>query len=82
MRKLYCLLWRDFAITHKFAGRKVDDILKQKKGNIKRAKLPAGSPSWEEFSEMTWQEIESGASANEPGFKVVRKLLTDRRFDR
>jgi len=60
----------------------VSDILKQKKGNIKQAPLPPGSPSWEEFSEMTWEQIEEGAQANEPGFKVVRKLLTDKRFDR
>jgi hypothetical protein len=31
---------------------------------------------------MRWEEIENGAAANEPGFKVVKKLLTDKRFDR
>jgi hypothetical protein len=31
---------------------------------------------------MSWEQIESGAAANEPGFKVVRKLLTDKRFDK
>jgi hypothetical protein len=31
---------------------------------------------------MTWEEIEGGAEANVPGFKVVRKLLTDKRFDK
>jgi hypothetical protein len=31
---------------------------------------------------MTWEEIEAGAKANRPGFKTVRKLLSDRRFDR
>jgi hypothetical protein len=31
---------------------------------------------------MSWEEIEYGAELNEPGFKVVRKLLTDKRFDR
>jgi hypothetical protein len=31
---------------------------------------------------MTWEEIEDGAEANVPGFKVVRKLLTDKRFDK
>jgi hypothetical protein len=31
---------------------------------------------------MTWEEIEEGAEVNKPGFKVVRKLLTDKRFDK
>lgn len=31
---------------------------------------------------MTWEEVEEGAVANIPGFKVVRKLLTDKRFDK
>ncbi|MFB2937502.1 hypothetical protein ACE1B6_19815 [Aerosakkonemataceae cyanobacterium BLCC-F154] len=64
-------------IAHKFS-----DILKAKKGSIKQAELPEGSPSWEEFSEMIWEEIERGVQENLPGFKVVRKLLSDRRFDK
>ena len=31
---------------------------------------------------MTWEQVEDGARANRPGFKVVRKLLTDKRFDK
>jgi len=31
---------------------------------------------------MTWEQIESGAKVNRAGFKVVRKLLTDKRFDK
>jgi hypothetical protein len=31
---------------------------------------------------MTWEQIEEGTKANKLGFKVVRKLLTDKRFDR
>ncbi len=31
---------------------------------------------------MDWEEIEKGAEANISGFKVVRKLLSDRRFDK
>lgn len=57
-------------------------ILKQKRGGIRQAPLPSGSPSWDEFREMTWEQIEDGANAGKPGFKVVRKLLTDKRFDR
>jgi hypothetical protein len=60
----------------------VIDILKLKKGSIKQAQLPPGSPDWDEFSLMTWAQIEEGAHENRPGFRVVRKLLTDRRFDR
>jgi hypothetical protein len=38
--------------------------------------LPQGSPSWDEFNEMSWEQIEQGAEENIPGFKVVRKLLS------
>ncbi|MEG3840208.1 hypothetical protein [Microcoleus sp. herbarium14] len=60
----------------------MSEIIKGKKGSIKQAQLPAGSPSWEEFSEMIWEEIERGAEENIPGFRMVRKLLSDRRFDK
>ena len=56
--------------------------MKGKKGSIKQAQLPEGAPNWEEFSTMDWEEIEKGAEANISGFKVVRKLLSDRRFDK
>ncbi|MFN6572706.1 hypothetical protein [Dendronalium sp. ChiSLP03b] len=60
----------------------MSDILKSKKGSIKQAPLPEESPSWDEFGEMLWEEIEAGAEANQPGFKVIRKLLSDKRFDK
>jgi hypothetical protein len=63
-------------------GRKVSDILKRKKASIKRAPLPSGSPEWDTFMQMTWEQVEEGARTNRPGFKVVRKLLTDKRFDK
>ncbi len=69
-------------IVHRFSGKRVIDILKLKKGSIKQAKLPEGSPSWDEINEMTWSEIESNANANLTGFKAIRKLLSDRRFDK
>ncbi|MEG4204755.1 hypothetical protein QUA20_12600 [Microcoleus sp. Pol7_A1] len=34
-------------IAQKFAGMKVSEILKGKKGSIKQAQLPASSSSWE-----------------------------------
>ncbi len=77
-----CVMNGEEKITHKFSGQKVADILKQKKGSVKQAKLPEGSPNWDEFSQMTWEQIEAGAKANRPGFKAIRKLLTDKRFDR
>jgi hypothetical protein len=69
-------------IAQDYGGQKVADILKRKKASIKQARLPQGSPAWDAFMEMTWEQIEAGARANRPGFKVVRKLLTDKRFDK
>ena len=67
---------------HKFSGQEVSEILRQKKASIKLVQLSKGSPDWDEFSEMTWEEIEEGALLNKPGFRVVRKLLTNKRFDK
>jgi hypothetical protein len=61
---------------------KVREILKRKKGSLKRASLPPGTPSWDELAELTWAEIEAGAQHRLPGFKTVRKLLTDQEYDR
>jgi hypothetical protein len=69
-------------IAQDYVGQKVTDILKRKKASIKQARLPSGSPAWDAFMEMTWEQVEAGARANSPGFKVVRKLLTDKRFDK
>ena len=67
--------------SHRFAGQKVSEILRQKRGDIMKAKLPKGSPRWEEVRGMTWEQINKGAGDNRPGFKTIRKLLSDRRFD-
>jgi hypothetical protein len=69
-------------IAQDYVGQKVADIFKRKKASIKQARLPQGSPAGDAFMEMTWEQIEAGARANTPGFKVVRKLLTDKRFDK
>jgi hypothetical protein len=76
------LIREDEKAMHKFSGQTVSDILREKKASIKLARLPKGSPNWDEFGQMTWEEIEDGARGNKPGFKVVRKLLTDKRFDK
>ena len=60
----------------------MSEILRRKKASIKQARLPQGSPDWQEFSQMVWEQIEEGARDNKPGFKVVRKLLTDKRFNK
>jgi hypothetical protein len=52
------------------------------KASIRQAQLPEGSINWDEFSVMTWEQIEKGVEENIPGFRVVRKLLNDRRFDK
>ncbi len=69
-------------IVHRFSKKRVIDILKQKKGSVKQAHLPEGSPSWDEINQMIWEEIESNANSNITGFKAIRKLLSDRRFDK
>ena len=61
---------------------KVSEILKLKKGSIQRAPLPKGSPNWDELKNMDWGEIEKGARNNLPGYKTIRKLLSDKRFNK
>jgi hypothetical protein len=75
-------LRKERRIGQDFTGQTVADILRRKKASVKQAHLPRGSPDWDAFMQMTWEQIEAGARANRPGFKVVRKLLTDKRFDK
>jgi len=60
----------------------VADVLKGKKGSIKQAPLPPGSPSWDDILDRTMADIEKGAKENRPGYKEIRKLLQDKRFDK
>ena len=73
---------KERTIVQTSASEKVSDILKRKKASLKQAPLPSGSPDWDTFMQMTWEQVEEGARTNRPGFKVVRKLLTDKRFDK
>jgi hypothetical protein len=66
----------------KFAGMKVRDILLLKNGSVRTAPLPAGSPSSDQILDWAWEEIDAAAKADRPGFKTIRKLLSDQRFDR
>jgi hypothetical protein len=68
--------------SHKYAGKKVSDILKEKKGSVKDAPLEPGAPEWKDILNKTWDEIDRAAKADKPGYKTIRKLLTDRRFDK
>ena len=68
-------------MAHRFAGMQVRDILRLKKGSIRTAPLPPGSPTWSKIETMIWEEIDRAASENQPGFKAIRKLLADQRFD-
>jgi hypothetical protein len=69
-------------MPHKYAGLRVADILQLKKGSVRTAPLPPGAPPWADLEAMAWEQVEESARRNEPGFKTVRKLLTDQRFDR
>jgi len=60
----------------------VKDALKKKKGSIRNAPLPPGSPSWEDIENTPMSDIEKGARKNKPGYKTIKKLLKDKRFDR
>ena len=69
-------------MAHRFDGRKVRDILKLKKGSVRSAPLPSGSPGWDAVLDLTWAEVSAAADAGAAGFRTIRKLLSDSRFDR
>ena len=56
--------------------------LQRKKGSIRQAPLPPASPAWDAILDLSRSEIERRANANEPGYRTIRKLLKDKRFDR
>ncbi|MGI8551204.1 MAG: hypothetical protein ACR2PL_10545 [Dehalococcoidia bacterium] len=60
----------------------VNHILKRKKGAIKSARLPKGFPGWDQIGDVTWGNVKERAANNEPGFRELKKLLGDRRFDK
>jgi hypothetical protein len=67
---------------NKYAGMTVAEILRTKKAGVRAAPLPPGSPTWEQLTPLTWEEVDDRARRNDPGFKTIRKLLSDQRFDR
>ncbi len=64
------------------AGKTVAEILVDKKGSIRRAPLEDGSPGWDAIGGMMWEEVVQRAADDEPGFRTIRKLLSDRRFNK
>jgi RHS repeat-associated protein len=60
----------------------VSDVLATKRASIMRARLPEGSPGWDEIRDMTMAEVEQLAKQNAPGFRTIQKLLTDLRFNK
>ncbi len=64
------------------ADETVSQILRRKKASIKNAELEEGAPSWEEILDLPFTEIERRARGGLSGYRTIRKLLTDRRFDR
>ena len=64
------------------AGKTVEEILKGKKAGIKQVALPKGSPSWDDILGDLWEEITRGAKQRLPGYKTIRKLLSDPEYDK
>lgn len=69
-------------MPHKNLGKTVVEILAGKKASVRSAPLEAGSPSWAEIEQMTWEEVVEQADADVPGFRTMKKLLGDKRFDK
>jgi hypothetical protein len=64
------------------AGKTVAEILLGKRAGIRNARLPKGSPSWDDIMHLTWEEIEEKAARKERGFRTFRKLLNRKRYNK
>jgi RHS repeat-associated protein len=60
----------------------VADVLKGKKGSIKQAPLPPGSPSWDDILDKPMKDIDEGAKRGLPGYREIRKLLRGKEYDK
>lgn len=63
-------------------GKTVREILKWKVGSVRTAPFEEGSPSWDDILDTVWEEIVAKAKANLPGYRTIKKLLSDQRFDK
>lgn len=64
------------------AGKTVREILRDKQGRIKRARLDPGSPSWDDIMDLPWEEILARAKQRQKGSKTIKKLLSDSEYDK
>lgn len=64
------------------AGKTVAAILAGKKASVRAAPLPAGSPSWDDLLGEQWEEIVARAKRRVPGYKTIKKLLSDSEYDK
>jgi hypothetical protein len=64
------------------AGKTVRAILAGKKASIRDAPLEAGSPAWDDILDLTWEDVVERARRREKGFRTIRKLLSDNRFNK
>ena len=69
-------------MANRFDGKTVREVLSLKKGSVRAAPLPPGAPGWDAILDTTWAEMSAAADAGLPGFRTMRKLLSDTRFDR
>jgi len=71
------------SLREEFAGKAVATIIAlYKVGSIQNTPMPQGGPGWKEILKKTWEEIVDAARKGEKWAKTVKKLLTDRRFDK
>lgn len=66
------------ALEQRNLNQKVKDVLKIRKGSIKNAPLPPGSPSWYAIQDLTFKDISQ--RRNLPGYNTIWKPITDGRF--
>ncbi|MCL2451107.1 MAG: hypothetical protein FWD17_19345, partial [Polyangiaceae bacterium] len=64
------------------AGKTDEENRKGQKGSIKQAALEEGSPSWNDIQKETWESIEQKARADKPGYRTIRKLLTQKEYNK
>lgn len=69
-------------MASQYPGKTVAEILAEKRGSIKGAALDPGSPSWDDIRHLTWEEILHRARQRRPGYQTIRKLLSDKEYDK
>jgi hypothetical protein len=60
----------------------VGEVLRRKKASVRDAPLPGGSRSWDDLWDERLSEVDWKARRNVLGYKTIRKILSDRRFDK